>query len=475
MIDVAIIGCGIVGSAVAYELSKYQLSVAVFEKENDVAMGTTKANSAIVHAGYDPKPGTLMAELNVEGVKLTKKLCAQLDVPYKQCGSLVVTFSHDQLKNLKILYDKGIENGVPDMQILTGEEARILEPNLSPEICGALFAPSAAIISPWEFALALAETAVKNNAKLYLEHAVENIEKTANSYIIHTSKGDFESKCIINAAGVHADTIHNMVATPDFKIIPDRGEYYLLDKSEGERVSHVIFQCPTNIGKGTLIAPTVHGNLIVGPNNEKPSNPDDTATTSLGLESIAKLAYKSVPSVNLRESIRNFAGIRAVADCDDFIIKESVHGFFDVAGIKSPGLSAAPAIAKMVLGMVNNFFLTLNPKPEVVTTRKKIRFKELSIQEKNELIKKDPDYGRIICRCENITEGEISACINAPIPPRSVDGVKRRCNAGMGRCQGGFCGARVVELLSGKYGVPMTDILLDKSGTYILTKETKCK
>lgn len=473
MIDVAIIGCGIIGAATAYELSKYQLSTAIFEQENDVSLGTTKANSAILHAGYDPEPGTWMAKLNVEGVKLAEVLCRELDVPYRKCGSFVLAFSEEEIPHLKQLYEKGVQNGAEGLKLLNQEELHQLEPSINPEACMALYAPSAAIVSPWEYALALAETAIQNGAALYLEHKIQSIDKLEDGYMLHTSKGDYQARYVINAAGVHADTIHNMVADVDFKIIPDRGEYYLLDKSEGQQVSHIIFQCPTKIGKGTLIAPTVHGNLIVGPNNESPDDRDDTATTSTGLATVAQMARKSVPGVNLRQSIRNFAGIRAASDKDDFVIQEAVKGFIDLAGIKSPGLSAAPAIAKQAIILLEKSGLSMQKKTDFLQTRKRVRFQELSPAQKAELIQKEPAYGRVICRCETITEGEILASLQSPIPPCSVDGVKRRCNAGMGRCQGGFCGPRVVEILARERKVPMTEILQDKAGTVILTGETK--
>lgn len=475
MLDVVIIGCGIVGASTAYELSRYELSVAVLERGNDVAQGTTKANSAIIHAGYDPQPGTLMAKLNAEGSLRAKELCQKLDVPYKQCGSLVIAFSEEEMDSINTLYERGLKNGVPGIAILDAGQARKIEPALNQSVVGALHAPTAAIISPWEFALALAETAVRNGVELHLSTCVDGITKINGGYRVHTNRGIFESKYVVNAAGVHADTVHNMAARPSYKIIPDRGEYFLLDKSEGNRVSHIIFQCPTKIGKGTLVAPTVHGNLIVGPNNELIDDADDVATTAQGLAHVAQMACKSVPSINLRESIRNFSGVRAASDRDDFIIEEAADapGFIDLAGIKSPGLSAAPAIAVMAVDLLRGCGLELSEKEEFVDTRKIVRFQELSTDEKMKLIREKPAYGRVICRCVTITEGEILDAIHSPIPPCSLDGVKRRCNAGMGRCQGGFCGPRVLELLSRELNIPPMQVLQDDAGTNILTGETK--
>lgn len=477
MKDVVIIGCGIAGASVAYELSRYNLDVCVVEKENDVSNQTTKANSAIVHAGYDPEPGTDMARLNVLGNKMIKDISKQLDVPYKQCGSLVIAFDDEDKKTLKILYERGKRNGVEGLKLLDGKETKKLEPNLSGEVVGSLFAPTAGIVSPWELALALAETAVLNGVCLNLNSEVVGIEKIGGGYKLQIEgKEDIKTKCVINAAGVFSDQIHDFVSSKrDFEIYPDRGEYYLLDKSEGQRVNRIIFQCPTKLGKGTLIAPTVHGNLIVGPNNEQPKDKEDVATTSEGLAQIARLAKKSVPSVDLRESIRNFSGIRANSNQKDFVIEEvnDAPGFIDLAGIKSPGLTAALAIAKDVLGLLGKSGLKFEPKPNFINERKRIKFKELSDEEKKKLIEKNPAYGRVICRCETVTEGEILDCLKGPIPPVSVDGVKRRCNPGMGRCQGGFCGPTIVGILSKELGCSKTQILQDKKGTEILTSKTK--
>lgn len=473
MFDTVIIGCGIVGAAAAYELSRYNLSVAVLEKENDVSTGATKANSAIIHAGYDPAPGTLMAKLNVEGAGLAKELFKKLDIPHRKCGSMVLALSEEDLPEIQRLYDKGIKNGVPELAILSGEQAKELEPNLSGDVAAALLAPSAMIVSPWEYALALIETAVTNGVELHLECGVTAISKEEGGWKLKTSRGVVFAKNIINAAGVHSDTVHNMVSAPTFRVIPDRGEYYLLDKNEGSRVSRVIFQCPTKTGKGVLVSPTVHGNLIVGPSNEEIEDAENVATTASGLAWVAKQAKKSVPSLDLRHSIRNFSGVRAATDIDDFIIRKSAPGFIDLAGIKSPGLSAAPAIAKMAVELLRESGLEISEKKSYNDTRKRIRFAELSAREKAELSAKNPAYGRIICRCEGVTEGEILDSLHSPVPPRSVDAVKRRCNPGMGRCQGGFCGPKIVQILSEHFGIDPTAVLQDKAGTYILTGETK--
>ena len=473
MVDVAIIGCGVTGAAVAYQLAKKQVSVLILEAENDVSMGTTKANSAILHAGYDPEPGTSMARLNVRGSALAKEICAALDVPYKQTGSFVVAFGPEQEKTLQRLYENGAANGVPGLEILSGDEARALEPNLSPEITAALHAPSAAIVSPWEFALAMAENAVQNGADLHLETRVTGLAPIEGGWKIATTKGDFEARFVVNAAGVDAGKVHAMAALENFVTRPCRGEYYLLDKSAGSTVGRVIFQCPTAAGKGVLVAPTVHGNLIVGPNAQDVVDSADTATTAMGLAQVAQSARKSVPGVDLSACIRNFAGIRANTDRPDFVIQWAAPGLLDLAGMKSPGLSAAAAVGEEAAALLQRAGLVLKEKENPVTTRKRIRFKELPGEEKAALIAREPSYGRVICRCERVTEGEIITACHTAIPPRSIDGVKRRVGAGMGRCQGGFCGPRVMEILSRELGKSPLEIPQEGAASILLTGRTK--
>lgn len=474
MYKIAVIGCGITGAAAAYCLSRYKLSCVIIEKDNDVCNATTKANSAIIHAGYDPEPGTLMARLNVRGNELAEDICKKLDVEYKKIGSYVVAFSQEELKTLEILKKRGEVNGVKGLEIIVRDELREREPNISDKALAALYAPSAAIVDPWGYGLAMAETAVENGCELMLDTSVKSINKASDKWIISTDKGDIEAEYIINAAGVFSDKIHNMVLEENFKIIPSAGEYYLLDKSEGTRVNHIIFQCPSADGKGVLVAPTVHGNLIVGPNAEsREGNPEDVSCTSDGLAEVRKKAVKSVPSVSFRDNIRNFTGVRANSDADDFIIGISGDKFIDAAGIKSPGLTAAPAIAEYIVELLKQDGLELVEKEDFKDSRKVIRFNSLSPEEKNKLIKMRPEYGRIICRCETVTEGEIIDALNRPIVPRSVDAVKRRTAAGMGRCQGGFCGPRVLEIISKHLGIKPNQVVQDKKGSYILTGETK--
>ncbi len=475
MYDVTVIGCGVVGASIAYELSKYQLSVAVVEKENDVACGTTKANSAIVHAGYDPVPGTKMARLNVQGSQMMEELCRRLSVDYKRVGSLVIAFDEADMDTIRELYRRGTENGVEGLQILNRQQTLEIERNLSPDVIGALYAPTAAIVNPWGLAIALAQTAVRNGAKLHLNCAVASICNQGDFYQIETSGGTFASRYIVNAAGAYADVINDMAAKPFFKILPVKGEYYLLDKNQGDVVSHTVFQPPKKDGKGILISPTVHGNLIVGPTADPAENPEDVAVTAQGLEKIVAIATRSSTKVNFRESIRNFTGVRATTAQDDFIIEASPDAprFVNAAAIKSPGLSAAPAIGIEIRSILEGIGLTCAAKQNAADTRDVTLFRHMTQEQKEEAIKRDPSYGRVICRCETITEGDILQAMHSPIPPVSIDGVKRRCNAGMGRCQGGFCGPRVHEIISRETGLSMEEVCQDRAGSRLLTGETK--
>lgn len=475
MTDVLIIGCGVTGAACAYALSRYDLSVEILERSSDVANGTSKANSAIVHAGYDPVPGTQMAALNVQGCARMPALCRQLDVPYRQCGSLVLALEPEDLPRLQRLYEQGRANGVPELRLLSATEALALEPGLAPGVLGALYAPSAGIVDPWELTLAMAEIAVENGARLHLHTAVTGIEKTpAGSFRVHTPNGDYQARYVLSAAGVDADRVRGLLEPAPYTVQPTRGQYYLLDRAEGTRVSHTVFQCPGPKGKGVLVTPTVHGNLLVGP-DAVPTVPGDVATDSAGLAAVAAAALRSVPGLNLRQNIRNFAGVRANTDRNDFIIEESraYPGFIDLAGIRSPGLTAAPAIGERAMELLARAGLELRPRADRVDRRRRVRFADCSPEEKRALIAADPAYGRVVCRCETVTEGEILAALRAPIPPTTIHGVKRRVGTGMGRCQGGFCTPKVHELLVRELGLDWLEVCLEEPGSELLAYETK--
>lgn len=473
MVDVVIVGGGVCGCSLLYELSRYKLSAVLVEKENDVSVGTTKANSAIVHAGYDPHPGTKMARYNVEGNALVKELCEKLDVPYQQIGSLVLAFDADQDALVRELFDRGTQNGVPGMKVLSAEEVREMEPNVSSEVTSALYAPSAGIVSPWELAIALAETAVKNGAQVELNSEVTSIQPIDGGFRVTAGGKEIDTRFVVNAAGIWSDKINDMAAPHTFTVSANKGEYFLLDKSQGTLVNHVIFQCPSKVGKGVLVSPTVHGNLIVGPNAED-AEKDDLGTTGDGLAFVRKMALRSVPDINFRDSIRNFAGLRANTEIDDFLVGETDQkGFFNIAGIKSPGLTSAPAIARDMVRMLGEAGLALDPKETFVDERHVVRFKHLSHEERAAAIAKNPLYGQIVCRCETITEGEIVDALHRPLPPCSIDGVKRRCGSGMGRCQGGFCGPRVQQIIARELGIPQEAVMMDRAGTAVITGETK--
>lgn len=476
MYDVAVIGAGIIGTFIARELSRYDLKIVLIEKDTDIANGTTKANSAIVHAGYDAKPGTLKAKLNSKGNPMFDKVCEELDVPLKRIGSLVIATNEEEMESIEELYKKGMENDIPDMQILNQEEVRQKEENISEEVIGALFAPTAAIVSPWELAVALAENAADNGAEIRLESKVTDIEKLEDGYRLNIGNDTIDAKYVINCAGVYAGELNEMVSTKDFEIYPRRGQYNILDKSAGNIIKHVIFQAPTKLGKGTLVAPTVHGNLLVGPDAEDIDDKDDTATTSERIHMIRQISKKTTTKIPFYTTITSFSGLRARPCTGDFIIEEAkeAKGFINVAGIESPGLSAAPAIAEYTIDILKGIAGELKVKEDFEPTRRPvIRFMELDDEEKAELIKKDSSYGRIICRCENITEGEIVDIINRNAGAKTVDAVKRRARPGMGRCQGGFCGPRVMEILARELGKDIKEIVKDGTDSYILTGETK--
>lgn len=477
MYDVTIIGAGIIGTFIARELSRYDLKVLVVDKENDIADGTTKANSAIAHAGYDAKPGTLKARFNVEGNAMFDEICQDLDVPFSRIGSLVVALNDQETEVIREIYNRGIENGVPHMGILDRDELRSKEPNISDDAVAALYAPTAGIMGPWELAIGLIENAMDNGVELSLNTEVMDIKKEKEGYKIITNKEEIHSKYIVNAAGVYADKIHNMVASPSFDIIPRRGEYFLFDKSAGDLVNSVIFQTPIKGSKGVLVLPTAHGNLLAGPNAEEIEDRENTETTDENLAYIREISQKAIKNIPFWEVITSFSGLRATpSKGGDFIIEEAsdAKGFIDVAGIESPGLSASPAIGKYVADLLKdidgNFKenIDFNPKRKPV-----IHFMELSDEEKKEIIEKDPRYGRVICRCENITEGEIVDSIHRNAGGTTIDGIKRRIRPGSGRCQGGFCQPRVMEILARELDIDITEVVKDRPGTNVALYKTK--
>lgn len=460
MYDCIIIGAGVSGSATARELSRYDLSVAVLEKEEDVGCGTSKANSGIAHAGFDAKPGTLMAKLNVEGSEMMEELSKELDFPYRRIGALVLMFDEADRDRLNELYDRGVANGVKDLKIVERDELEKLEPNVGKDAVAALFAPTSAVICPFGMNIALAENAAVNGAEFFFDQEVKRIEREDDHWKIITGCAVFEAKCVVNAAGVYSGMLHNMVSSKKLEIIPRRGSYYLLDKAVGSYVDHTVFQLPGKFGKGVLVTPTAHGNILVGPTAVDVDDPEGTNTTADELADIAVKASKSIEGLPLNQVITSFAGLRAHDAGHDFIIGEAedAKGFVDCAGIESPGLTSAPAIGKMTAGIVAKL-LNAKLKDNFISKREGIlNPSKLSIEERNGLIARKPEYGRIVCRCESITEGEIIDALTRPVPAASLDGVKRRTRAGMGRCQSGFCSPKTMEIISKVKGIPFEEV-----------------
>ncbi len=478
--DVAVIGAGICGAMVTRELSKLKLNLVMLEKCNDISMGTTKANSAIVHAGFDAKVGSLKAKLNVQGASLMAYYCNKLSVPYKNIGSLVVAYSWDDMQTLEELFERGFQNGVPNMEIISQEQLREMEPYISEKAIGALWAPTAGVVSPYELAIAATENAIMNGARVKRNSGVFDIEYKDGLFSISTASGVIKCRYIINCAGVFADSIAKMVGDTSFKIIPRKGEYYLLDKSEKKYVNHVLFHCPSKMGKGILITPTAHGNVLMGPTaiDLDFDSKLDVDTTIEGLDVVKSAVRNVIPSLTTRNAITSFAGLRAHIDSDDsdFVIGPSKANpnFINVAGIESPGLTAAPAIARYVGEIFREMAPQYERKETFIAKRPApVRVSELSTEERAELIKNDKRYGKIICRCEGITEGEIIDAIKAPCGARDVDGVKRRTRSGMGRCQGGFCSSKVVEILARELDIPMNQVTKHGNKSKILYGKTK--
>lgn len=470
--DAVIIGGGVIGSAVARELSRYKANVLLLEKDEDVCSGTSKANSAIVHAGFDARPGSLMAKMNVRGNDLMDKVAEELDIPFKRNGAFVLCFDEKDIPKLEELYDRGIKNGVPNIKILSRAEALELEPNLSDGVVAALWAQSSGIICPFSLTLGLAENAADNGVEFSFESEVTGIKKAEGGYLVSSTKGEIETKTIINCAGVYADRMHNFVCSDKIEIKPRKGEYILCDKEEGGLCERTLFQLPTALGKGILVSPTVHGNLLLGPTAEDIEDKEGTNTSAEGLDTVLKKAALSVKQVPSRSSITSFSGLRAHTAADEFILKESEEGFFDCAGIESPGLSSAPAIGEFMSALVAEK-LKLEAKDDFNPIRKGVpRLSEMPFDLRAQMIAQNPAYGRIVCRCEMVSEGEILDSIHRTLGAKTLDGVKRRTRAGMGRCQAGFCSPKVMDIISRECGIPLDEIKKNDKNSYIAMGRT---
>lgn len=468
--DVLIAGAGVSGSAIARELSRTDLKTLVLEKEPDVCEGTSKANSGIVHAGYDAMPDTLKARLNVRGAELMPQLAEELQFEYRNNGSLVLCFQEEGRPALKDLLQRGLANGVPGLQILDRDQVLALEPNVDPDVVCALYAPTAGIVCPFGLNIALAENAADNGVRFRFEEPVVSLQPAEEGWLVNDR---YLTRVFVNAAGLQADTIHNMACPDPIRIRPRRGEYFLLDKAAGSLASATLFQLPTDRGKGVLVAPTVHGNLLVGPTADFTDSKEAVNTTAQGLETVRQQAGRTIRDLPFRQVITSFAGLRSVPEGHDFVIRESAPGFIDVAGIESPGLTSAPAIGELVAGMIRE---KLHPGANLSFDPHRkgfVRVNELSQEDWNRLIEQDPAYGQIVCRCETVTAGEIQDACRRSIPARTMDGVKRRVRAGMGRCQGGFCSPKVLEILCEETGLSPEQIRKSGADSPLVTGRNK--
>ena len=476
MFDVVVIGAGIVGSLVARKLSSYQLSVAVLEKEPDVGSVTTMANSAIVHSGYDPVPGTLKAKLNVLGNKMMDKVCEELDVEMERIGSLTVALYDEQLPLLQKLAERSALNGV-EVKILDAKETLKLEPHLNPEVKGSLLAPTAGIVNPFTLCVHAMENAVDNGVNLFLNEKVVSIKKDSEFYnIICESGNSYQTRVIINAAGVYSDEIHAMVEPIDYSITPRKGEYFILDHYTDDLVKHTIFPLPSEKGKGILVTPSIGGTYLVGPSAEAMESKDDVSTDKLTLDDVKRQALDMVPSIPFNQVIRTFAGTRPTPSTHDFIIgfaKYDDH-FINLSGIESPGLVSAPAIAEYVVNEYVSKVLELKENPNFnPLVKKRPALNKMSAEERKAFIKENPEYGEIICNCEKVSLGEILFEMNTSVPPKTIKGVKKRTRAGFGKCQGGFCQPLVCKIISEKFNIPLNKVLYQKADSFIMPYKLK--
>ena len=475
MYDIIIIGAGVIGCAVARELSRYNAKILVIEKNADVCEGTSKANSAIIHSGYDAENGTLKAKFNVRGNAMMDELCRDLDVPFKRIGSLTVCTDERDIPKLESLLERGVQNGVPDLLILSREEVLAIEPHIADGVVAALYAPTAGIICPFKLTIALAENACMNGAEFRMNTAVTDIKRDGDLWRVVTDGGEFTAQVIVNAAGVYADVLNNMVSAKKLHITPRRGDYILLDRAVDGYVRHTVFQLPSRYGKGVLVTPTVHGNTIIGPTAVDIEDKESTATTADAIADVIEKSAISIKNLPTRQVITSFAGLRANEDSHEFIIGEAqdAPGFFNCAGISSPGLSSAPAIGEYIAWTIKDQY-NLSAKDKFIPLRKDILDpKTLSVEERNDLIRREPAYGTIVCRCESVTEGEILDAIRRPLGARTLDGVKRRTRAGMGRCQAGFCSPKVMDILCRELGMSMEEVRKSGASSYIVAGRTK--
>lgn len=474
MYDVAIIGAGVVGGMIARELSFYNIKVCLLEKENDVATGATKANSAIVHAGFDAKEGSLKAKLNVKGSKMMPEIAKALGVKYINNGSLVVGFNEEDEKTLEGLLNRGNANEVEGLRILNRNEILEIEPNIGKDVTCALYAPTGAIICPYDLAVSAIGNAMDNGAELKCNFEVTDIESKGDFYTLKSGNEEIGARFVVNCAGVYSDKVAKLAGDDTFDVHPRRGEYVLLDKDCGKLISHTVFVTPSKMGKGILVSPTVDGNLLLGPTAVDGEDKTDKSICPDFFSSIYSVAERSVCGIPKNKTITSFCGLRSVGSTGDFIINTPMERFVNAAGIESPGLSASPAIAEYVRELLKESGLALEKKENPITTRRSMHaFRDATREEKNLMIKQNPAYGRIVCRCEGVTEGEILDAIRINPKATDLDGVKRRTRAQMGRCQGGFCSPYIIELLSKELDLPYEKITKFGGESYVATGKTK--
>lgn len=460
MKKIIVIGGGVVGCAVARELSRYEAAVTLLEAGVDVAEGASKANSAIVHAGFDAKPGTMKAKLNVEGARMYPAFCAEVGAPYGQPGAMVLAFTPEERPTIEKLYRQGVENGVEQLRIIERDEILALEPNTNPEVECALLVPTSGLTSPYELTYALADHAAVNGVAFVMNARVNAIRKESKGFVLDTEKGEMRADLVVNCAGMGSGELHNQLSPRKVKLIPRKGEYYLLDHDQPLLFTRTMFQCPSKMGKGVLVSPTLHGNTILGPSAEDIDDAADVSTTREALALVNERSRLTWPGLTLRNVITTFAGIRAHEENGDFIIGavEGCPGAYETVGVESPGLSSAPAIAEMLAGQIaRENALSLKPEWKPAPVRPK-PFYAMSLEERIEAVNEDANYGALVCRCEQVTEAEIRAAIRRPVGATTIDGVKRRTRAGMGQCQGGFCSPRVLEILAEELGIDPTQV-----------------
>lgn len=475
--DVVIIGAGAVGCAIARELSRYQLDVIVVDKNEDIGGDASKSNSAIIHTGYDASPGTLESQLVVAANPMYDKLAEELDVPFKRIGAILPAITQEQFEKLPEIRHKAFLNRVYDVEYKTGEELLRMEPNLNPEVKGGLYIPRESIIDPFILVQALAENANENGVNFLLNTRVTDI-RTENGAVreVVTTGGTITADYVINAAALYCDEIAAMVGKADYKVAARRGQFYILDKNTDCRVNQIVLPIPTKVTKGKLMCPTIHGNMLVGPTAEDLDNKTDKSVTSEGLASIQEDVKRLIPGVNIRDSITQYSGLRPNRNPEGLHVDvyDDLKGYINLSGVRSTGLTLSVAMGVYVAGLMRETGAVMEPKKNFTERRKGVlRFHELDREEQDEAVKKNPLYGKIVCRCETVTEGEILDCIHRPLGARSMDAVKRRVRAGMGRCQGGFCGPRVIEILARELGITVEEVNKNKEGSYMIAGKTR--